>query len=337
MKVSTIIPIYNSEKYLRECVESILNQTYKDIECILVDDGSTDNSPSICDEYAEKDSRVKVIHQKNARIGAARNAGIEIAEGEFITFIDSDDRLELNAYETAVRIITEKKADIVQWDVQYFYSNDFSSKELNRAKCNDEVIIEGSALEMMHYMYDLKSENSHFNNIGVSTHCVWTKLCARHLFDRGLRFPVNKEFEDEFMSTKLYMNANKIVTINARFSNYRLHQSSTIHTMPLNGSFNRAEAAVERLQYVLSQDDEALKKLAVSDFVVSIVNLYLKAHAQKNTEYDNFIFNMCDIVNGYKKYMSRTKRVAFETFSISPKMFSVIYSGYGKFKQLIGK
>jgi len=95
-KTSVIVPVYNAEKYLDKCIQSILNQDYKNIEVILIDDGSLDNSGNICDEYAKVDSRVKVVHKKNGGVSSARNCGIDIATGEFIMFVDSDDYIEYN-------------------------------------------------------------------------------------------------------------------------------------------------------------------------------------------------------------------------------------------------
>ena len=97
--VSVIVPIYNVEKYLEKCIESIVNQTYKNLEIILVDDGSPDNCPAICDEWAQKDSRIKVIHKKNGGLSSARNAGLEVSNGEYISFVDSDDWLDENTFE----------------------------------------------------------------------------------------------------------------------------------------------------------------------------------------------------------------------------------------------
>jgi len=98
-KISVIVPIYNVEKYLEKCIDSILTQTFVDFECILIDDGSSDNSPTICDEYAKKDDRIKVIHKENGGVSSARNAGLEIAQGEWVTFIDSDDWVEKNYFD----------------------------------------------------------------------------------------------------------------------------------------------------------------------------------------------------------------------------------------------
>lgn len=112
-KVTVIIPIYNVEKYLKEAIESTINQTHSNIEIILVDDGSTDNSGIICDEFAKKDTRIKVIHKTNGGLSDARNAGLDATTGKYIMFLDSDDFLELDAVENMYKEITEKDADYV--------------------------------------------------------------------------------------------------------------------------------------------------------------------------------------------------------------------------------
>ena len=111
-KVSIIVPVYKVEQYLDSCVHSLLNQTLKDIEIILVDDGSPDKCPIICDLYAQKDTRVKVIHKTNEGLGMARNSGIEFATGEYITFCDSDDYVDLETYETVYQICKKKNLDM---------------------------------------------------------------------------------------------------------------------------------------------------------------------------------------------------------------------------------
>ena len=111
-KISVIIPVYKVEKYLDKCVESVANQTYKDLEIILVDDGSPDNCPAVCDEWAKKDSRIKVIHKENGGVSSARNAGIDIAEGEYICFVDSDDFVRENYVQFLLSAIEETDADV---------------------------------------------------------------------------------------------------------------------------------------------------------------------------------------------------------------------------------
>lgn len=120
-KISVIIPVYNSEKYLPQCMDSVLAQTYGDMEIILVDDGSTDGSPAVCDGYAAKDSRVQVIHQQNGGAGAARNAGLDAATGDYIGFIDSDDYIEPDMYEKLYRAIQKTGADMSLCDFYYVW------------------------------------------------------------------------------------------------------------------------------------------------------------------------------------------------------------------------
>lgn len=112
-KVSVVLPIYKVEKYLDRCMQSLLNQTLKDIEIIMVDDGSPDNCPAMCDQYAKEDCRVKVIHKQNAGLGFARNSGLEIATGDYIAFVDSDDFVSVTAYETLFKVALEENADFV--------------------------------------------------------------------------------------------------------------------------------------------------------------------------------------------------------------------------------
>lgn len=113
IKISIILPIYNVEKYLNRCMNSLLNQTLNDIEIIMVDDGSPDNSPKMCDEYAKKDSRVKVIHKRNEGLGYARNSGLEIATGEYVAFVDSDDYIDLSMYAVLYDEAVSSNADAV--------------------------------------------------------------------------------------------------------------------------------------------------------------------------------------------------------------------------------
>lgn len=126
-KVSIIVPIYNVEKYLDRCMSSLLNQTLKDIEIIMVDDESPDNCPQLCDEYARKDERVKVIHKKNGGLGLARNSGLEIATGEYVAFVDSDDFVDINMYQELYSTADSYDSDIVYCGF-YEYKNESNVK-----------------------------------------------------------------------------------------------------------------------------------------------------------------------------------------------------------------
>ena len=144
-RISIIVPVYKAEKYLPRCVESLLSQTYRELEIILVDDGSPDNCPEICDGYAEKDSRVKVIHKENGGVSSARNAGLEAASGDYITFVDSDDYVDGQMYEKMLSVAEEYSCDVVMCDcVKEFsdrrevYSHDIRSGFYNKEQLKNE-------------------------------------------------------------------------------------------------------------------------------------------------------------------------------------------------------
>ena len=172
--ISVIVPVYNVESYVAECIESIQNQTYMNLEIILVNDGSTDNSGDICDQYATYDERIKVIHKENAGVSAARNTGIEAANGDYIAFVDSDDYIAPNMYEDMLRILKENDLDILECTA-------FRDKggEIIEG-CNDgslEIFNRDEALKMA--MYDCFV-------------AVWSQLYKRSAID-DVRFPVGRK------------------------------------------------------------------------------------------------------------------------------------------------
>src|SRR5699024_4494271 len=122
--ISVIVPVYNVEKYVRRCIDSICGQTYSNLEIILIDDGSTDSSGKICDEMAAKDGRISVIHQENKGLSQARNAGLDQAKGEYIAFVDSDDYLSLNMYECLLKSLKENNADVVRCAIKNVYEGE---------------------------------------------------------------------------------------------------------------------------------------------------------------------------------------------------------------------
>ena len=115
-KISIIVPVYQAEKYISKCIESIVNQTYKNLEIILIDDGSTDRSGEICDEYGKKDNRIVVVHNKNKGVSVARNCGLDIATGDYITFVDSDDYIDLQMYSEMMKVVEKYSCDVVMCD-----------------------------------------------------------------------------------------------------------------------------------------------------------------------------------------------------------------------------
>lgn len=194
--ISVIVPVYNREKYLEECVESILNQDYKDIELILSDDGSTDSSPAMCDEYEKKDSRVKVIHKKNSGQGSARNMGIDIAKGDYLSFIDSDDWVEKDMYTSLMAAAEGNNADICVCEVA-LVNEDGTRTEKHRVK---GLTVLGKDEAMAHRM----------DNSEIVTDSPCNKLYRRALFGT-LRYPEDRILSED--SAVMYKLIDKSQTI----------------------------------------------------------------------------------------------------------------------------
>ena len=193
--ISVIIPVYNVEKYLEKCISSVVGQTYKNIEIILVDDGSTDKSGTMCDLLAEKDSRIVVIHKANGGLSSARNAGLDIAKGDYIGFVDSDDWIEPDMYESLLRNMLKESADISACGV-YYHRN--SKMKTDRDITGYRVFSRCEAI-------DCAVRNNGFIKV-----YAWNKLYSKHVFSK-LRFPEGKTYEDLFIILPAIDSAEKIV------------------------------------------------------------------------------------------------------------------------------
>ena len=231
--ISVIVPVYNVEPYIAECIESIQNQTYINLEIILVDDGSTDASGDICDQYAAYDERIVVIHQENGGLSAARNAGIVVAKGDYIAFIDSDDYIGQTMYEDLLHLLKEHNLDIIGCSV----FRDKSGTIIE--SCNDgqlEIYEKDDALRLA--MHDAFTS-------------VWNKLYKKDVV-KDIRFPVGRKFEDSATSYLYVANSNRVGHINRCYYYYRVNPNSITQT-----SFNaksRWDFVIgyeERLQYAI--------------------------------------------------------------------------------------
>lgn len=214
MKVSIIIPVYNVEKYLPRCVKSVLDQTYKNIEVILVDDGAKDNSGVMCEEYAKDIKNITVIHKENGGLSSARNAGIEIATGDAIFFLDSDDYLSTKCIEKMVCLMEENDADISIIQMKFIPENqndECVEKEIeNVVVMNSEQAIEESLYQKLY------------------TCCAPAKLYKRKVIGE-VRFPLGRISEDLATCHLFLNNADKIVYSNYYGYYYRQHESSIMH------------------------------------------------------------------------------------------------------------
>ncbi|KQC11224.1 MAG: hypothetical protein APR62_10305 [Smithella sp. SDB] len=202
--ISVIIPVYNISKYLERCVNSIIKQSYKNLEIMLVDDGSTDNSGEICDIYKEKDKRIRVIHKINGGLSSARNAGLFVIKGEYVGFVDGDDFIDEYMYETLLKAMLDNDADVVQ--TGYHHADEHGriadTRTFREAKYNN--------LADMFYAF-FEEQNIHVG--------VWSKLYKSKIF-RNVRFLEGHVFEDYAILPNILNECEKCIVINGAFYNY---------------------------------------------------------------------------------------------------------------------
>ena len=233
-KISIIVPVYKVEPYLDKCVSSIVNQTYTNLEIILVDDGSPDNCPAMCDMWAEKDSRIRVIHKTNGGLSDARNAGMAVATGELIAFVDSDDWIATDMYEYLYQRLTEDDSDIAACGVQMVWEDKTPSRTLTR---------EGSCVLNQEEAMQAIIEESWLKQP------VWYKLYKTELV-RDILFPVGKYHEDVFWSYQAVGRARR-VSVSDHIGYYYLQRGGSI--MGEGYSLKRldaVEAKVQRCAYI---------------------------------------------------------------------------------------
>ncbi len=259
-KISIIVPVYNVEKYIRRCLDSIKEQTFTDWECICVDDGSPDNSGRICDEYAKKDSRFVVIHKKNGGVSSARNSGLNVAKGEWISFIDSDDWIEKETYESVIKVAENNCVDLVQFGIVI--------------EKDEKIILEKSYKDG--FVGDL-SESFEPS--------AWHKLFLRKIiYANNIRFPEGITLsEDRYFSFMCYLNASKIYSLNKCFYHYRCYSESSTHKMSEKNIQDEINA-ITLMENALSCSNKK------SDFEKVLINQKIEAknHALFLLEKPNF-------------------------------------------------
>lgn len=236
MLVSVVIPVYKVERYLPNCIESILRQTFKDFELILVDDGSPDNCGEICEEYAQKDSRIKVVHQPNGGLSAARNTGIDIAKGDYLTFVDSDDFVFPHYLEILVKMCRENDADMAVCSMVRCSSGDSMDdvvEDVSKKDC--EIFID----DKFEVFFDTKK---------IST-TACGKLYKSFIFN-SIRYPVGKYHEDIFTTYKTVHLANKIAFCVYLGYVYRINEESIVNESYSPKKWHAIEACLERADFI---------------------------------------------------------------------------------------
>lgn len=252
--ISVIIPVYNVEKYLDRCVSSVVNQTYAQLEIILVDDGSPDNCPAMCDAWAEKDRRIQVIHKKNGGLSDARNAGMRAATGKYMAFLDSDDYIALEMYQLLLEQMHTDDSDIAACGVEMVFEDGSAPRKLTRdGKC---LLNRAEAMEAVIRESWLKPP-------------VWGKLYKSDLI-RDIPFPVGKYHEDVFWSYQAVARAEKVSVIDTPCYFY-IQRSGSI--MDESYSLHRLDVIVakqQRVRFIQTAFPE-LTGLAVRDLLFSCI------------------------------------------------------------------
>ena len=220
VKISVIVPVYNVEEYLEECLDSIINQTLEDIEIICVNDGSTDNSLKILEKYSQKDERIKIISQENQGLGATRNNGMEYAKGEYISFIDSDDYISKDAFKSLYDNAITNNSDIVLFSITHFFEDGTSYVTKNKIE------------------YTLKNQDFSqyiFNDIDVKNHILeypWNSVSKLYknefLKKENIKFPINIAYEDVLFHVKVILKAKSISLVPKHYYKYRRSNTSSI-------------------------------------------------------------------------------------------------------------
>lgn len=240
--ISVIVPVYKVEKYLEKCIESIIKQTYTNLQIILVDDGSPDNCGKICDEYAKKDSRIEVIHKINGGLSDARNVGINRANGRYIGFVDSDDYIKEDMYEKLINLIKEYDADI---SICNLYDV-IDGNECIRNKENG--IREYSRIDILKEILLDKNIQSY----------AWNKLYKKELFDE-IKYPIGKKYEDIGTTFYLFEKCNKIVVTSEPEYYYLKRADSLVNNVTESTILDYTEIIIQRYLYI-KQNIKELRK-----------------------------------------------------------------------------
>ena len=312
--LSIIVPIYNVEKYLKKCIESILSQTFKEYELILVNDGSPDSCLSICKEYEKKDDRIIVVDKENGGLSSARNAGINIAKGKYLGFVDSDDWIEKSMYESLITIAEKYDADIVH--CEYVESIDENKKILQDKNIIEKCFNRDEALDNL------------YNELTVSTAIAWNKIYKRKLFDE-IRYPNGKIHEDEFTTYKLIYKSNKIVYTNKKLYYYRNTPNSI-----MNSSFNLKkldyfEALEERIGFFNKVNNNKMKAKTIIHYYFRLIESYYSDKDINDKEKMEAI--ICEkLKSGYKmliknKDVKLKNKIRGTLFKISPVFYKKIF------------
>lgn len=276
-KVSVIVPVYNAEKYLKECVDSIVNQTYNNFEVILINDGSIDNSKNICEEYEKKYENIKVLNIENHGVSYSRNLGIEQSNGEYIIFIDSDDYIKENMIEELIKIQEEHEDEFLI----YNYSKVYNEIEKNKCNVPDKSISKKELLDKFFVYY---------NNLIINP--PWNKMYKSKIIkDNNIRFNINfKIGEDLLFNLEYFKYCDKIKILDDSYYYYRINPSSVTNKYRenyyenQNYLLNKIRNLLEENQAFNEENQNAYREHKCNSIINSIQNLFIKSCPLSNSQ-----------------------------------------------------
>lgn len=293
MLISVIMPVYNTSSTLGEAVKSVLQQRYPEFELILINDGSSDSSPEICDLLAKTDKRIKVVHQENKGLSAARNKGIEVASGEFIAFIDSDDRFDEEAFLNFYKASIQYKGMtlyIMNFDKVY------GSISLPKKKSKKRIVVE--PIELIELI---------FNSSGVAFY-TWNKIYHHSLFQK-VTFPEGKIFEDIVTTYQLAKNSSKTVITNEIGYHY-VRSSNTIVSSSFSPEYYDILTETEQLYALLKIDFPELKHLGLQKLMESMISVgYKLSQAPENNDTEVFKQRLQQDIGLYQEDITNDKKI----------------------------
>lgn len=294
-KICVVVPVYNVENYLIKCVDSIINQTYKNLEIILVDDGSSDNSGRLCDDFLKKDERISVIHKKNGGLSSARNAGIDKCTSKYIMFVDSDDYLENDAIEYLYKNLIDNNCKISICDFYIFHDNDDIIN--NNSGLKGEVIDSDEALlKMINY------------NESVYPNAV-NKLFSFDLFE-NVRFPDGKLYEDMIVIASLFVLSDRNYYGKEKKYYYYMRSNSITNQKFVDKEYDHVIMS-EKLLQIITENKRDLLNEFIAYHIVNFLSVCNKIFISK--------IKKDDIVKNYKTYVKKNIFIIFKSKTLSVK------------------
>lgn len=315
--ISVIVPVYNVEPYLRVCLDSIINQTYKNIEIIIVNDGSTDKSEMICEEYKKNDHRIVLINQRNSGLSAARNSGVKVARGRYIGFVDSDDFIYPDMYECLVKNMVDNNADIVECQVETVFED--KSVNISRQDINSCILDGQEALKrLIAHSKDARPK-----------YAVWCKLYRREIIE-DLLFPVGRIHEDYFYDAVSFLRASNYIIIDKKLYCHRKRPFS-ITTSPFSKKdYDKLFLIDKRTEYLRDSRHDNLARISEEEKYLTQLEFYF--HAKEGKRYADLNY-LNSLLLGEKKSLKKSGiplkwKFEFYMFYINP----LIYVTYKKIK-----